>query len=269
MLTTIALVAALSVSPGEAGELAVTNVRDTYGVLGTTRPSNKLIPGDMYCVGFDIDNVKIGPQGQVKYSMGMEVRDSKNKVQFKREPTELEAVNSVGGTRVPCSAQVTIGLDMPAGKYSLKVSVTDRGSEPPRSTSLEREFEVLPRTFGIVRLKISTDPGGQFDAPALGVPGQILWVGFLVVGFERSGAKRDADVSIDMQMLDETGKTVWRPKAASIKNLPADKDIAVVPFDFTVALNRPGKFTVKLTAADKLANKKAELEFPLVVLEQK
>ena len=43
--------------------------------------------------------------------------------------------------------------------------------------------------------------------------------------------------------------------------MPADA--ALVPAQFFLSLNRSGKFTVELTAADKVGGKKAQLTFPL------
>jgi hypothetical protein len=51
------------------------------------------------------------------------------------------------------------------------------------------------------------------------------------------------------------------------KDVPADA--ALVPAQFLVSLNRSGKFTVELTAADKVDGNKAQLTFPLNVQDPK
>src|SRR5207253_753267 len=102
MLTTMTLFAALSLAPAQTGELELTNIRPTYGLMGPARPDNKLLPGDFFFVSYDIENIKVdGKTGKVLYSMGMECVDSKGKTQYKQEPRDLESVNSLGGSRLP------------------------------------------------------------------------------------------------------------------------------------------------------------------------
>ena len=63
----------------------------------------------------------------------------------------------------------------------------------------------------------------------------------------------------------------WR----EIRILPPDiKEVAdefktVLPFNFPLMLNRSGKYTVVITATDKLANKTAKQELSLTVLDVK
>jgi hypothetical protein len=266
MWTTLGLLAALSVAPGQAGELDLTNVRNTFGFLGPTRPDNKLIPGDAYYVAFDIENVKVDDTGEVLYSMAMEVLDSKMKPQFKQEPSNLKAMNSLGGRRLPAFAHVDIGLDQPSGVYTLKVTVTDRATKNKKS--LTREFEVLPPTFGLARLMLSSDPQGQVPAAPVGVTGQSIWVNFIAVGFKRGGAKDEPNLSVEMRVFDEKNEpTLAKALPGEVKDLPSS--INHVPMNFLLALNRTGKFSVKLKATDNVSKKTAELSFPIVVVDNK
>ncbi len=273
MWTTCAIAAALSLAPVQAdGELALTNIRNTYGLLGATRPDNKLVPGDIFFIAFDMENVNVDEAGEVRYSMGMEVRDTKGKIVYKQEPKDLKALNSTGGRRVPCFAHVVVGTDQPPGKYTVKVSVADRGTKNRRSASFEREFEVLPRTFGLVRVGLSSDSGGQVAAPPVAVPGQLLWLNCLAVGYERTGAKKQGvDLSIEMQILDENGKPTTKPFAYDVKNVEGDPaTTAFIPMAFTLALNRPGKFTIKLKGVDHAqGDKSSEAIIPFTVVDQK
>jgi hypothetical protein len=267
MWSTLSLVVALGLSAGQNGSLELTNVRSTYGLLGATRAENKILPGDMFFVAFDIDNVQADPNGRVLYSMAMEVTDGKGKIQFKQDPRELEAVNSLGGNRLPAFAHVDIGLDQPPGQYTLKVTVTDRTAK--KTQAFERPFQVLERGFGIVRLGLSSDPNGQSAAPNVGVVGQSLWINFLTVGLAQGGANKEPDIGLEMQVTDESGKpTLSKPFTGEAgKDLP--KDIQAVPMQFLLALNRPGKFTIHLKATDRIAKKNAELAFPVTVMETK
>jgi hypothetical protein len=261
------LMAALGPIPGQTGALELSNIRPTYGVLGAPRPDNKVLPGDIYYVAFDIDNVRVDETGKVLYSMGMEVLDSRNKTQFKQDPPDLEGSNSLGGGHLPAFAKVEIGLDQPPGEYTLRVTVSDRSSK--KTKTFQQKFEVLNRQFGLVRVRLTGDFEGRVDAPNFGVAGQTLWLHCFGVGFERGGPKKQPDVALEMQVLDESGKpVVAKPASGEVKELP--KDITAFPIGpEPLALNRAGKFTIKLKATDRIGKKSFELSFPLTVVELK
>src|ERR1700759_5193380 len=103
MWTTLALAAAMSVAPAQAGSLELTNVRATYGVLGATRPDMKFLPGDQLILAFEISGIKIDDNGNASYSMGMEV-SSEGKVKFKQDPEKVQATNFFGGNKLPALA---------------------------------------------------------------------------------------------------------------------------------------------------------------------
>src|SRR5437899_2957692 len=113
MWTTLALVAAMSLAPGQAGQLSLTNVHGTFGLLGAERTNTKFIPGDTYFLAFTIDGLKVDATGEIQYSMGMEVVDSKGKAIYAQTPQDRTAFNSLGGSRLPAFAHVDIGLDQP------------------------------------------------------------------------------------------------------------------------------------------------------------
>src|SRR5437667_7368751 len=105
MWASLALAAVLQTTPAQASSLAIKNDRITYGILGAERKDNKLLPGDVFVVSFDIDGLQLSPQdGKVQYSMGMELTDAQSKSQFKKDPQDLEAVNALGGSRLPAFA---------------------------------------------------------------------------------------------------------------------------------------------------------------------
>jgi hypothetical protein len=245
--------------------LELTNIHPIYGMLGSPRPDLKVLPGDILVVAFDIENIRVGDGGEVAYSMALELLDAKQKTQYKQEPQELRALNSLGGSRVPAFAHTIIGLDQEPGKYTLRVTVTDRAAK--QSKSFERSFEVLPPAFGLVRAHFSVDSNGNIAAPSISVPGQTLWLNFFAVGFERS-PKKEPDILVEMRVLDENGKAVLaKPFVGDVKELPAaDK---AIPMVFALSLNRTGKFTVKLKAVDNVSKKTSELSLPITVMEAK
>jgi hypothetical protein len=262
MGTAFALLAALSLPAAETGDLRLTNVRPTHCVLGPARAADKVLPGDSYVLSFDIEGIAIDDAGKARYSVGVNVADADGKPLFKQEPKEQEAQTSLGGDRLPAYAQINVGLEAKPGPYNLKVTVTDLASK--KSATLTRKAEVLPKDFGMVRLTTSSDPDGRYP---LSVPGSGDWL-FLhvgVVGFARSDSGKQPDVSVTLNILDENGK----PTTAKPVTVKVDKDVPesapALPMRLLLSLNRPGKFTVELTATDRVSNKTATLSFPLVV----
>src|SRR5438445_13567674 len=100
MFTTLAFVTALSLAPAQA-QLALTNDQVTYGYLGAARPDTKFLPGDIFFLTFDIENVKVNDNGEVLYSMGMEVRDSNGKQVFAQKPQDKKAGNRLRRSGLP------------------------------------------------------------------------------------------------------------------------------------------------------------------------
>ena len=136
-----------------------------------------------------------------------------------------------------------------------------------RSQELKRTVEVLPKDFALVRVKTTRDQEGQLPVVVPGA-GEGIWISFGAVGFGRGDAKQP-DLTFEMRVLDESGKPVEaKPLVVHVnKDVPADA--ALVPAQFLLSLNRSGKFTVELTAADKVGSKKAQLTFPLNVQDPK
>jgi hypothetical protein len=268
MWNTLALAAALSFTPGQADQLSFLNVRSVSGYFGPDRSNDKLLPGDVYLLVFDIDGFKIDTNGKIQYRMAMQVTDNRGKIQFGSEPQDREAFNSLGGNRVPASALLEIRLDQPPGVYTLNLTVTDRTNKA--SQKLVRKFEVLPKGFGLVQLVTTIDPQRTTAVPPTGVVGEFRFVSCAVVGFDRDTVKRQPDVVVEMRVLDESGKPVSKPSTLEInQDVPENASFVPVPQPFPVALNRPGKFTIELLASDRISKKTAKLSLPLTSVEQK
>src|SRR5271156_2558282 len=201
MLTTLALVAALGLAPSQAGNLDLTNVRPTYGVLGAARPDTKFLPGDEFFLCYDIENLKMADDGKVSYGMAIEATDAKGKVWYKDAQDKLEAINYFGGSKLPAFAYLEIGHDQPPGQYTLKVTVTDLAGKA--SKELTHKFEVLSPAFGLVRLRTTYD--GRLPSPMVAVPGQGMSIQWVCVGFERD-PKKQPNVSVETRILDADGK---------------------------------------------------------------
>jgi hypothetical protein len=263
MWTMLTFVAALALPVGQADKLTVTNVRSTYGIRGATRADAKFLPGDSLVLTYDIEGIKTDEAGKVLYSTATEVTDSKGKVLFKQDPTDLETVVALGGNQLPAYSQVAIGVHQPAGEYKIKVTITDRAAK--KSTDLTYKFEVLDKAFGVVRLSTTNDQEGLSSSSVYGV-GESTWVHFSVVGFERDATKKQPKVSVSLTVLDEDGKaTLAKPFEGEISSNVDEKALSF-PGHFLLSLNRAGKFTVELKATDKVSKKTTKVTIPLTVM---
>jgi hypothetical protein len=265
MWTSLAVAATLGWLPAQpAGNLGLSNDRITYGELGVPRPDNKYLPGDVFFIAFDINNLKLDENGKAQIRMEMNITDAGGKSVFKQPPVDRDEFLLLGGNTLPAQAFVAILLDQTPGTYACKVTVTDRGSM--QTASLEKRFEVLPKDFGLVQIFTAHDEAGMFTAPPLGVNGSLLWVHFSVVGFKRDDKTKQPDVLIEMQLTDEAGRpTLPKPTALPFKQL-TDEAASLERFRLLLRLNRAGKFHIHLTATDKLANKTSKITLPITVL---
>jgi len=270
MWATLAMAAAVSLAPGQAGDLKLSNARTTYGILGQKRTDTKLLPGDILFLSFDIENLKVKDDGVIQYSIGMELYSKKEKkVVFTQEPEDSQSINSLGGSRRPAFAMTQIGVDTPAGDYTITVKVKDRASG--KSAEFSKDFQVMPLQFGFTRVGFGNDTGGP--APPVAVAGQTLIINFALVGFELKKPKDAKDpkamepnIAVEMRLL-EDGKTPTVPKPFSFTVTEVKEDYKrLAPMQFFAQLNRSGKFKVEITATDLHSGKKATQALDLEVL---
>lgn len=269
MLSSLTLAAALSFGPAQpSAGVQLNNVRMTVGELGPTRKDSKLLPGDVLFIGYDIDGLTIDADGTAKYTMAMEVTDASGKAIFKQDPREMADFVPLRGNRLPARAFITIGLDQEPGAYSCKITVTDPKTKASNSLSLK--FEVLKREFGIVAVYTTHDERGGLSAPTTGVVGQTIFIQFSVASFQRDTKTKQPNVEFQFDVLDEKGQaTLGQPKKhiqdAMSPNQVEEKDGAF-GMRFPLFMSRPGKFTVRVTATDKVANKKSSYDLPVTIL---
>jgi len=237
---------------------------------GATRPGNKYLPGDVYFLSYDIENLSVDKNGKVSYRMSMAVIDKNDKQQFKTDPETTELISSLGGARLPAFVVAPVGTDAASGEYTGKVEVEDVATK--KKIELIKKFEVTAREFGIVRANTSIDFEAKMPAPAVAaVPGQAVWFHFGIVGFKRDEKTKKPKIVIEWRVLDESGKpTLEKPSLSEInENTNIDDNWSLVPNSFLLTLNRVGKFTLEIKAIDKLADKTTTLKFPITVLETK
>ena len=267
MSHTLIVAALLALAPAQvpAGKLEITNVRNTYGVLGPTRANSKLIPGDILFVSYDIDGITIDDQGRVHYSMVMEVVDKNGKATLKQDPFEKIELVPLGGNRVAARAFVTLGVDHPAGEFTMKVTVTDKASKDKATQTLERKFEVLPPDFGIVAVYASIDERGQTAAPTTGVVGQAIFINYTAVGFKRDAEKKQPNLRFEMIPLDENNKPLMA-KPLFHEGNDLDEKLPNYTVRFLLPMTRPGKYTIRLSCTDAVTKKTATVDLPVLII---
>jgi hypothetical protein len=238
MLATLAL-AALGLVPAQPGGLTLTNKRLTYGIMGQERKDKQFIIGDLLVLAFDIEGLKAKDDGQVFYSLGMKLVDADGKLQFEQEPRDIEATNSLGGTRTVGLAFVEIRTDTKPGKYTLTVSITDR--ETKAKQELTQDFEVIAPRLGLVQVNL----GG----PPVAVVGQTCVVNFVATGFKLD-AKKQPNIKAELRVLDADGKPTLKKTPTGEAKEVAEEYKQLLPFQFPLTLNRPGRFRVEIKIMD-------------------
>jgi hypothetical protein len=273
MWATLAVSIVLAAAPADAGSLQIKNDHFTYGLVGSERKDAEVIPGDVLMLAFEVEGLTIKDDGSVTYSTALELLNKDGKSEFNEGPVERTVVNALGGSHLPCWSQAVIGGDVPAGEYTMRVTVADKAVKNGPPAVIEKKFTVVAPRFGIIVPKL-TYYNSPFPAPPVAVPGQQFLFFCGVVGFDSKPGKTAqddllTDVILELTILDESGKpTLSKPFTGALKVVPPDQK-AFWPTTFPLSLNRSGKFTLVVTATDKQGNKTAKLELPLTVVDVK
>jgi hypothetical protein len=249
----------LCLVPDLARSVEIKNVRSTFGRYGATRADNKVLPGEALTLMFDIEGLKMNEKtGEASYEIGYGMYDNQGKeIVAKRTPQT--AVLELRGGRVPAEAYFSVGSKQAPGKYTVKLSVTDRYAKATKNH--EYAFEVLKPGFGFYGVQ----------APPFGVPGQKYVFQLSLVKMELDPKKKTPKVEVSVQLLDDAGKVLSTALKQKFPPLPSEIDLEkenwlpiVCP---GIYLNRPGNFVIAVDAEDKVGKHKASLRIPLTVLD--
>src|SRR3954447_11653691 len=97
MWTTLALVAALQMTPSQPGGVTLSNVRFTHGFFGPARKEAAFLPGDAVFIAYEASNVKVNAAGKANCSLSLELLDASGKSLFKQLPRPQLASCTLGG----------------------------------------------------------------------------------------------------------------------------------------------------------------------------
>ncbi|HYV39618.1 MAG TPA: hypothetical protein VE988_28275, partial [Gemmataceae bacterium] len=195
----------------DARAIEIKNVRGTYGPFGATRPANKMLPGDIYMLCFDITDLAIDAKsGLAKYEITLEVFDPKGK-QVVKDQSKKGVVVALGGNTVPESVQLLLGVDQAPGKYKAIVTIQDPDTK--KSKQVLHELELVAQDFGFIHV----------SAPAVGLTGQDYMVEYSLVGMTRD-ANKIPKITVTLTILDAAGKpTLAEPSISKFpEDLPAE-----------------------------------------------
>jgi len=254
----------LASAESQVGKLEIVNHRPTYGYLGAPRPKVGMLPGDTAHFTFEIKNLKLDDNGKASYSIGIEILDAAGKLIFEQKPYNSVAQNFLGGDTLPCSAHVEIPIDAKAGAVAWKITVKDRSTN--NVVSLAGNGKILEPTFGIVQVGLFADPDLKVPMSAIAVVGDSAYLNFSAVGFGRDKDKKQPDLDVSLKIVDDKGKaTLAKPLMGKINAGVGAKD-ELVPMTFGLTMNRAGRFTIELTAQDRITGKSATISYAIRVM---
>jgi len=256
----------LTLAPCQDGKLAITNLRATYGVPGLVRPDNKVFPGDVLFLSFDIKGVNLDADGKATYSLVTEIKNANGETEYKHSSKPVQVASLLGGDRITAFTQVDVGTKQKAGDYTVHITV----KEPNGASASEKAtFTLTPPKFALVQIQTAIDAERRSATPVF-VVGQTAFVSGAIVGFKRDD-KDNPNIALEVSVVDEDGKMTTKDARKELfdakQNLP--KTATSIPLQIPVVLNRPGKFTLQVKIADTLSNESFELKLPISVSEPK
>jgi hypothetical protein len=215
---TVGLTCLLAMLPEQTGKLSIENTRLLHGVPGLPRDSNKFIHGDSFYLAFDIKGVQSDAEGKVSYSLVTEVMFN-GRLEFKHESKDLEAIDSLGGNVLPGFTQLNIGKDQPDGKYTVKVTATEKKTKA--FASVVQDFFLEKGDLGIVRIRTTADRDEKVPT-AIFSTGEDMWLNLSIVGFARDKSMQP-NLKVSMEIIDSNGPRfkshqllrfprVWHPR---------------------------------------------------------
>lgn len=255
----------LCLSTYQENTLEIANPRRTYGYRGAPRPKDTgILPGDTAHFSFEIKNLKLDANGKASFSIAIEIRDASGKVFFEQKPYNTVAQNFLGGNSLPCSAHVDVPFDAKPGPVDWKLTIVDRASK--QTAVVSGKGNILPADFGVVQVGLFGDAEGRVPNSAVAVVGDSAYLNLSTVGFARDKGTKQPDIEVSMRILDEKGQpTMAKPIVGKINQGVGPKD-QILPVQFGLTVNRAGRFTIEITAEDKIGGKRAQVSYGLRVL---
>jgi hypothetical protein len=271
LLTACALEAA-----GQAGKADLRIVRPVVSQIEDGQPlgTATLAPGETAFFSFELENYKVGPNGEVRLTGHVQAFDPHG------TPINMPDEIVIGTTiseedknwKPKLRSQVQIPPIAPAGPYSIRYDVTDGQSRSRASGEVKFNVngrhiapsaELAIRNLGFYR--------GQDEETPLALAayraGDMVWVKFDAVGY-KYGEQNAIDVSYDVAVSASDGRQLFSQENAAVEKSQAFYPQPWVPGIFSLTLKAAtqlGQYTLTITAHDGVGHQTATAKAPFKV----
>ncbi len=236
--------------------------------------SGTLTPGETAFFSFQVENYKVGPNGEVRLTGHVQAFDPRG--------TPISAPDEIviGTTlsqedkewKPKLRSQAQVPPIAPAGTYTIRYDVIDGQSHAKASgeakfnvvgPKIEPSSELAIRNLGFYR--------GQDEETPLAVPayraGDMVWVKFDIVGYKY--AEQNAiDVSYDVAVTTSEGRQLFAQENAAVEKSQAFYPQPWVPGIFNLTLQsttKPGSYLLVITAHDNVGKQTVSAKVPFKV----
>lgn len=238
----------------------------TYGPLGPSRPA-EFIAGEGISVQVQINGLTTsGDDDRADCLIQIYVKDEANQVIRSFPEVEFQGVFHLGGNSFTQPRILPGSPEWPDGKYSLEVIVTDRVSS--KKVQGQTPFALLPRhTFGAQLVYLTRDQEGKIPLSAILPAGDTIYFHSTITGMEERNGK--ANLTTSIEVLDEKQRPIGEGPLPSSNVKPFYSSDIYQGFRIArpIHLNKPGRFTLRLTAKDEYSGEKLKHELPIVVFD--
>lgn len=261
--------------PAQSGK-ALKIVDATVSQIEDGQPlgSGTLIPGETAYFSFQVENYKVGPNGEVRLTGHVQAFDPNG--------TPINAPDEIviGTTlsqedkewKPKLRSQAQVPPIAPAGVYIVRYDVTDGQTHAKASgetkfnvagPNIAPSSELVIRNLGFYRAQDEETP----LAVAAYRSGDMVWVKFNIVGY-KYGEQNAIDVSYDVAVSASDGRQLFARENAAVEKNQAFYPQPWVPGIFNLTLQsstKPGSYLLTITAHDAIGNQTASAKAPFKV----
>lgn len=240
----------------------VEGIRLTYGSGGPPRPDHRVLPGEQIFVEY-FARVGTDRKGEVDLALAGELVDKVGKKWTELAPSPIRGPMYRNGPQFYGGASFTLDAQQAPGDYVARLRLTDKVNG--RSVNFEHSVYVLRPEFGAVRLRLSHDKDGKWPAGGNMTVGQEFFLQGRAVSYTRK--ERRIHVFINVSAWDREGNDTT-PAPLKPLNFNQEVDDNFIYFDFAFGPLRAvmaGDATIRVEMADRIGDKKAKYELPVLI----
>lgn len=247
-------------------KLELQNVQPAYGPLWPERPSDTFFTRDVLCYRFLVAGLQPDEGGQAGLDVTLKLTDAAGGLVLYQPMPRATPWVGVPGSRCLAYAAAQLDRQVPPGRYTLGVTVKD--TQSGEEATFSRAVTVQAPAFGVGACQLHSDPDRKVPAGSTVQAGQTLFYLVSAVGYDRSQGR--FDVLARVRLLDAEGhEMVGHPPDLPMTrdNLDGVPEGMSLNYTNAVTLSIPGRYTLRVTFTDRIANQTASLDVPLHVRE--